>query len=100
MFGDQDGMARRLWSMAGLGTPMAVRVAATLRIADHIADGRHTAADLAGVTGTDPDALERLLRYLAVRGVFDLDEDGRYTLTPLSQPLREDHPSGVRAWFD
>jgi hypothetical protein len=100
MIGDQDGMARRLWSMAGLGTPMAVRVAATLRIADHLADGQRTAAELAGVTGTDPDALERLLRYLAVRGVFDRDEDGRYTLTPLSQPLREDHPSGIRPWFD
>ncbi|MCT2586805.1 methyltransferase [Actinophytocola gossypii] len=100
MLGDKDGTAAKLWSMANLGTPMAVRVAATLRIADHLASGARTAAELAPVVRADPDALERLLRYLAVRGVFSRDEQGRYTLTPLAEPLREDHPAGVRAWFD
>ncbi|HEY3610400.1 MAG TPA: methyltransferase [Pseudonocardiaceae bacterium] len=100
MIGDQDGTAARLWSMAGLGTPMAVRVAATLRIADHIAAGCHTAAELAEASGADQDALDRLLRYLAVRGVFHRDDAGRYTLTPLGEPLRDDHPAGARAWFD
>jgi len=100
MIGDRDGTAARLWSMAGLGTPMAVRVAATLRLADHIAAGSHTAAELAEACGADQDALDRLLRYLAVRGVFHRDETGRYTLTPLGEPLRADHPAGARAWFD
>ncbi|MEU0565757.1 methyltransferase [Nonomuraea sp. NPDC005983] len=100
MIGDLDGTAAQLWSMAGLGTPMAVRVAATLRVADHIVAGRQTAAELAQACGADADALERLLRYLTVRGVFERDEAGRYTLTPLGRPLCEDHPSGVRAWFD
>lgn len=100
MIGDQDGTARRLWSMAGLGTPMAIRVAATLRIADHLVAGRHTVAELADASGSDPDTLDRLLRYLTVRGVFTRDDEGRYDLTPLGQPLREDHPAGIRAWFD
>ncbi|GAA0948297.1 methyltransferase [Nonomuraea longicatena] len=100
MLGDQDGTAAQLWSMAGLGTPMAVRVAATLRLADHIAEGRRTAADLAQACGADTDALGRLMRYLSVRGVFGTDEAGGYTLTPLSLPLCEDHPAGLRAWFD
>ncbi|WUQ33233.1 methyltransferase (plasmid) [Streptomyces sp. NBC_00239] len=86
--------------MANLGTPMAVRTAATLRIADHITAGRHTAQELAEAAGVHAGALERLLNYLAVRGVFDRDDEGRYTLTALGEPLREDHPSGVRAWFD
>jgi hypothetical protein len=33
---DGGEWAARLWAMADLATPMAVRVAATLRIADHI----------------------------------------------------------------
>ncbi|WP_335936592.1 methyltransferase [Streptomyces sp. PTD5-9] len=99
--GDEDGTAAALWSMASLGTPMAVRVAATLRLADHIAAGRHTARELAGAVGAHAEALERLLRYLSVRGVLDRDDTtGHYSLTALGQPLRDDHPAGIRAWFD
>lgn len=98
--GDVDGSAAKLWSMANLGTPMAVRVAATLHLADHIQAGRHTVEDLAEAAGAHPGALDRLLRYLTVRGVLARDEEGRYTLTPLGQPLREDHPAGIRLWFD
>ncbi|GGS57754.1 MULTISPECIES: methyltransferase [Actinokineospora] len=100
MFGDLDGNAKKLWSMAGLGTPMAIRVAATLRVADHIVAGKQTAAELAEACGAHADTLERLLRYLSVRGVFARDDEGRYSLTPLGQPLREDHPAKARAWFD
>ncbi|MFE7134900.1 methyltransferase [Streptomyces sp. NPDC057638] len=98
--GDEDGTAARLWAMAGLGTPMALRTAATLRIADHITAGHRTARALAAVTDTHAGALERLLRYLTVRGVLACDDQGRYGLTALGQPLREDHPARVRAWFD
>lgn len=100
MFGDRDGNAAKLWSMAGLGTPMAIRVAATLRVADHIVAGKRTAAELAEACDAHPGAFERLLRYLTVRGVFACDDAGRYSLTPLGDPLREDHPAQVRAWFD
>lgn len=100
MLGDEDGSAATLWRMANLGTPMAVRVAATLRIADHISAGTRTVEALAETVGAHPVALERLLRYLTVRGVFDHNGDGSYTLTALGRPLCEDHPSGLRAWFD
>ena len=36
-----------LWRMAELVTPMALRVAATLRLADHITGGLRTTPDLA-----------------------------------------------------
>ncbi|MEU5090342.1 methyltransferase [Streptomyces sp. NPDC021356] len=100
MLGDGDGSAAKLWAMASLGTPMAVRVAATLQIADHIAAGRRTAAELAEAAGAHTEALDRLLRYLAVRGVLDRDDNGHYALTPLGEPLREGHSAGIRAWFD
>jgi O-methyltransferase len=100
VLGDDDGMAARLWAMANLGTPMAVRVAATLRIADHIAAGVRTAPELATAVSADPDALDRLLRYLTVRGVLSRDDCGRYSLTAQGEPLRDDHPAGIRLWLD
>lgn len=95
-----DDRAAELWAMAHLGTPMAIRVAATLRLADHLAAGLGTAAELAEAAGAHPDALDRLLRYLAARGVFRRDEAGRYGLTGLGQALRSDHPGRMRAGLD
>jgi hypothetical protein len=100
VFADEDGTGAELWAMAQLATPMAVRVAATLRVADHIAAGLSTAPKLAEAVDADPDALERLLRFLARRGLWTRDETGRYELTRLGQALRADHPAGMRDWLD
>jgi hypothetical protein len=54
-------MSRGLYGLADLITPMAIRVAATLRLADRIAAGTTTLIDFAANTGADPDALGRLL---------------------------------------
>lgn len=86
--------------MARLATPMAVRVAATLRIADHVRAGLTSATELAEAVRANPDALERLLRYLAVRKILDRDAAGRYALTPLGETLLDDHPSKLRARLD
>ncbi|MEU1969832.1 methyltransferase [Micromonospora sediminicola] len=100
MLGDDDKDAKLLWAMANLGAPMAIRVAATLRIADHIAAGHHTASDLANIVNADPDALHRLLCYLAKRKVLACDSLGRFTLTDLGRVLRENHPSRLRSGLD
>ncbi|MBA0125313.1 methyltransferase [Haloechinothrix sp. YIM 98757] len=94
--------ARRvgLRAMADLATPMAVRVAATLRVADHIAAGFRTAADIATVTGTHPGALDRLLRHLVTIDLLADDEPGVYTLTESGEHLRENHAGGMRKWLD
>jgi hypothetical protein len=89
-----------LWAMADLVTPMALRVAATLRVADHIARGVQSAAALAGAAGVDTAALERVLSHLLTVDVFSRDELGRYALTARGQYLRDDHPSGLRAVLD
>jgi len=83
-----------------LVTPMAVRVAATLRLADHIASGADRVDALARRTGTDPDALGRLLRHLRCHGVFAEPSPDRFALTEISELLRSDHPAGMRAAFD
>jgi hypothetical protein len=87
-------------SAADLVTPMALRVAATLRLADLLATGPAAARALAGAAGADPDALDRLLCHLAVVGLVARADDGGYALTDRGQVLRDDHPSGLRARLD
>ena len=77
-----------LWAMADLATPMAVRVAATLRIADHIARGLRTPSELAEAPNADVDALDRVLRHLTTAGLLSRDESGRYALTAQGRAAR------------
>lgn len=88
-----------IWELADLITPMAVRTAAHLRLADHLAEAPRTAPQLAGLTATDEDALTRLLAHLVHIGVLERSGD-RYGLTALGDPLRDDHPDGFRAFAD
>lgn len=63
-----------LGPLMDLMTPMALRVAATLRLADFMpddgADEGAALGDLAERAGADPDALARMLRHLVQHGVF------------------------------
>ncbi|SNT47079.1 O-methyltransferase [Actinomadura meyerae] len=93
------GWGGRLWAAADLLTPMAIRVAATLRVADHIADGTRTSEALAVAVDAEPDALRRVLEHLVTFGALTR-EDGAYGLTPLGEQLRDDHPGGLRRWLD
>jgi hypothetical protein len=79
---------------------MALRAAATLRVADHVARGVSTAPQMASLVQVDADALDRLLRHLVTLDLLSRDETGGYTLTSQGQPLRDDHPSGLRALLD
>lgn len=79
--------------LADLATPMAVRVAATLRLADHASGAGATADRLAADTGSDATALRTLLDHLVTAGVFDHEpESGRYRPTELGRQLRRDSP--------
>ena len=94
-----DG-AEILSGLTGLAAPWAVRVAATLRLADLITgDGTHI-DDLASSAGADRDALRRLLHFLAARGVFVEAAPDVFALTEAAQMLREDHPARLRRWLD
>ena len=81
-------------------TPWAVRAAATLRLADHIAGGTTELKDLAAAADADPAALRRLLRYLTCRGVFAETSPGVYGLTDVGEFLRSDHPAGMWRWLN
>jgi hypothetical protein len=94
------------WHVLGplmdLVTPMALRVAATLRLADFMPDdGTGDGAaigDLAERAGADPEALARMLRHLVAHGVFTEPRPGRFAANQTAAMLRAGEPGLM--WLD
>jgi O-methyltransferase/methyltransferase family protein len=82
--------------LAGYRVSQALYVAATLGLADRLADGPVGSEELARATGTHPGALYRLLRFLAGAGLFLEVAPRRFALTPLGAGLRADAPDSIR----
>ena len=74
----------------------ALGAVAQLGIADHLAGGPRTAADLAGRTGASEDGVYRVLRALAMVGVFTETAPRTFALTPAADLLRSGVPGSVR----
>lgn len=83
--------------MDGYLATQLLHAAARLGVADALAGGPRTAADLAAELDADPGALRRLLRGLAAHGVFEERDDGRFALTPAGAALREGTPGSLRS---
>ncbi len=66
----------------GYQLSQAISTAAELRIADALAAGPRSAAEIAPVVGAHPDALHRLLRALASAALLHESEEGLFELTP------------------
>src|SRR5437868_13294029 len=82
----------------GFMMAQSISTAAKFGVADQLKDGPRSADEIAQVVGAHPRALYRLLRALASVGVFSEDADGRFSLTPLAEPLRSDAPDSMRAF--
>jgi hypothetical protein len=82
----------------GFSVTRSIAIAAELGIADRLADGPRTPADLAHECGVLERPLYRVLRALAGEGVFAENKDGRFTLTPTAELLRSDDPGSLRDW--
>lgn len=80
----------------GAWTTQVLYVAAKLGIADELAAGPARAHDIAARVGAEPDALHRLMRALTSRGVLRQRRDGRFTLTPVGEALREGVDGSLR----
>ncbi|OBG31033.1 methyltransferase [Mycobacterium sp. E3198] len=79
----------------------AIATAADLGVADALAAGPLSGAQLADRVGADADALQRLMRALIGIGIFRQGSDGRYALNPLADALRTDAPvsmAGMARW--
>lgn len=92
--------AIRLSELINPIVPWAIRVAATLRVPDLIAEGVTEVADIAAKAEVNPDALNRVLRLLTYSDVFTQPEPGVYANTPVSELLRTDHPMQMHGWLD
>jgi hypothetical protein len=97
---DDDAWPAELFALADLVTPMALRVAATLRLADHIAAGATTIPALAECTDADADAVGRLVRHLGTMKIVSPHEDGTLGLTALGRRLLSDDTARARDWLD
>ena len=73
----------------------AIGTAAELGVADLLAEGERSAGELAAATEAHPDALHRILRFLASHGLFE-EQGGRFSLTPKGALLRSDVPNSKR----
>src|SRR5947208_9114216 len=71
--------------------------AAALGLADQLAAGPKSAAELAGATGTHGPSLHRLMRALAGLGVLTERDGQRFALTPLGESLKSGAPGSARA---
>ncbi|MDN5916457.1 MAG: methyltransferase, partial [Pseudonocardia sp.] len=93
--------ARPLMDLADLATPMSIRVAATLGLADRAGTEGATADRLATDTGSHEPALRRLLDHLVSVGVFAPAPDtDRYRPTSLGAQISADAPEGVSLLLD
>ena len=84
----------------GKGISMALSVVAKLRVADLLADGPKTVADLATRTKTHAPSLYRVLRTLAAVDVFTEQADGCFALTPMGEYLRTGVKGSLRGIAD
>jgi hypothetical protein len=84
----------------GFQITQAIRVASTLRIADHLHDGPRSADELAALAKCHTASLYRLLRALAAVGVFREDKGGKFALTPMGDCLRTDSTTPLGAWAE
>lgn len=71
-------------------------VVCALRVPDALADGPLDSLQLAERVDAHPRSLYRVLRCLAMFGVFHEDDEGRFALTEMGHCLRSDVPGSVR----
>jgi hypothetical protein len=67
-----------------------------LGVFDALASGSKSAADIARELGLDPSASYRLLRALGSLELLNEDHDRTFSLTPMGELLRSDHPQTMR----
>lgn len=76
----------------------ALFVAAELDLAQYLQTKPLTSMELALATNTNPEAMSRLLRFLAASEVF-INEDEHYRLNEFSQTMLAKHPNTIKPFL-
>ncbi|MBB4685016.1 methyltransferase [Amycolatopsis jiangsuensis] len=95
--GERDSAVLR--DLAGLATPMALRVAVTLGLPDRLRDNAMSSAQVAEELGVSPVALELLLGHLVTLGVLAQGTEG-YRTTGYGSALCADAGNGLANLLD
>ena len=74
-----------------------LHTAATLELADQLADGPKSAAELADLVHANAPSLHRLMRTLAAIGILAEQPARRYALTALGEALKTGAPGAAKA---
>jgi SAM-dependent methyltransferase len=82
----------------GIHISRCVYAVAELGIADLLAGGPVSCAELARMTGTHEPSLYRVLRVLAALGVFEEHDRRSFGLTGVGERLCKDAAVGMRSW--
>ncbi|HHF7372894.1 methyltransferase [Legionella bozemanae] len=73
----------------------ALHAVAKLGVANHLSSGPKRIDELAKVTESKPELLDRILKFLSSYDLFNYN-NGFYSLTELSKPLCDDDPHSMR----
>jgi hypothetical protein len=104
-----EQQAEKFHELSELLPPIAVRVAASIGLAEAFDSGTRTVSALTAATGAHPVGLKKLLRYLQAIGIVETADDPgqpsdpRLVLTPLGRELEDEdeaqalHLEGVLA---
>ncbi|GII95058.1 methyltransferase [Sinosporangium siamense] len=90
------GHDRLLYLTFGGRITQVVYTLAKLNVADTLREGPRSAAEIAEITGSDPDALLQVLRASAAVGLFEETPDEKFRLTTVSHTLRTDVEDSLR----
>ena len=95
---DLNPTAELMRQLTGVRLSQAISAAATLGIADLLAEGPRPVDELASATETHAPSLYRLLRALAAEGIFAELANRRFALTPKAEFLRTGVPHSLHGW--
>ncbi|KAA0233325.1 MAG: hypothetical protein JJLCMIEE_00398 [Acidimicrobiales bacterium] len=92
------GFGLVLERLYGLLDNKALFCVVELGVPELLAGGPLTAREIAAAAGAEPDAIERVMRYLVSRGMFSSSGGTRYANNAATEILRGDHPYSWRDW--
>jgi hypothetical protein len=84
--------------ISGAWVAQGVYAVTKLGIVDALRDGPKSADAVAESIDADPDAVYRLMRMVASRGVFTSQADRRFALAPMGRALLSDTPDSMRGY--
>lgn len=93
-----DPIARMMDMSLGYCRSQGLGTVARLGVADFLKDGPKAISVIAAVTGAHEESLFRVMRALAVEGIFEWRDGDTFSLNEMAEGLRSDHPRSVR-WF-